>query len=260
MLHPIAPKNNVYKEFQIQLKSYLSPQRTISSLNQIDSESWCQETIFFPRGFDSKNIPDQKIQKIINEIDFLDNGIVIFVGNNKVTVLIPPLPMMIEKSFPGFKSKPIIDLFNNCPTFAVVLIRLGNYAIGVIKDHKLQSSKTGSRLVKNRHKKGGSSQRRFERGRERQIKELFDKICDTAKRIFTPYENEIDYIFFGGDKHVISNFHLRCPSVKKFEQIERRLPVHRPGLKALQSIEKEIWKTHLIEFIETQNVLEEKNA
>ena len=63
--------------------------------------------------------------------------------------------MMIEKSFPGFKSKPIIDLFNNCPTFAVVLIRLGNYAIGVIKDHKLQSSKTGSRLVKNRHKKGG---------------------------------------------------------------------------------------------------------
>ncbi len=137
MVHPIAPKNNVYKEFQIQLKSYLSPQRTISSLNQIDSESWCQETIFFPRGFDSKNIPDQKIQKIINEIDFLDNGIVIFVGNNKVTVLIPPLPMMIEKSFPGFKPKPIIDLLNNCPTFAVVLIRLGNYAIGVIKDHKL---------------------------------------------------------------------------------------------------------------------------
>ncbi len=89
---------------------------------------------------------------------------------------------------------------------------------------------------------------------------MFDKICDTAKRIFTPYENEIDYIFFGGDKHVISNFHLRCPSVKKFDQIERRLPVHRPGLKALQSIEKEIWKTHLIEFIETQNVLEENNA
>ena len=59
MVHPIAPKNNVYKEFQIQLKSYLSPQRTISSLNQIDSESWCQETIFFPRGFESKNIPDQ---------------------------------------------------------------------------------------------------------------------------------------------------------------------------------------------------------
>ena len=48
--------------------------------------------------------------------------------------------------------------------------------------------------------------------------------------------------------------------MKKFDQIERRLPVHRPGLKALQSIEKEIWKTHLIEFIETQNVLEENNA
>ena len=253
-------KSDHFQECKIYVQTGLSPRRIKIDLEQIESDGWCNETIYLTSGFDPKNISDPKIQKILARIDYYQNGLVIFLGSPKATVLIPPLPIMIGGSFKGVESKPILELFKINPTFAVVLIRLGNYAVGVIKAHKLESSKTGSRLVKNRHKKGGSSQRRFERGRERQIKELFDKVCSTSQTIFSPFEDEIDYIFFGGDKHVISNFHARCPSIKKFDLINRILPVHRPGLKALQSIEKEIWKTRLIEFITTQKPLEEKNA
>jgi len=259
MFDPISTQKNDH-EYKIHFEATLSPHKTLQIVNKIKEEGWCNETVFLASGFDIKSIPDPRIQKILAEINFLHNGLIVFLGNLKATVLVPPLPIMTSESFHGFKSQPILEFFQTRPTFAVVLIRLGNYAVGVIKGHKLVSSKTGSRLVKNRHKKGGSSQRRFERGRERQIRELFDKVCIISKTIFLPYEDEIDYIFFGGDRHVISNFHIRCPSVKKFDLINRQLPVHRPGLKALQSIEKEIWKTHLIEFIESENTLEENNA
>ncbi len=247
-------------EYEIHLEAALSPHKTIQNVKKIEEDGWCNETIFLASGFDIKSIPNPIIHKILAKINLLHNGLIILLGNHRATVLVPPLPIMSSESFHGFQSQTIQELFQTRPTFAVVLIRLGNYAVGVIKGHKLISSKTGSRLVKNRHKKGGSSQRRFERGRERQIRELFDKVCAISKTIFLPYEDEIDYIFFGGDRHVISNFHIRCPSVKKFDLINRQLPVHRPGLKALQSIEKEIWKTHLIEFIESENTLEENNA
>src|SRR5437762_13264216 len=49
---------------------------------------------------------------------------------------------------------------------AALLVRLGGYAVGVFDGERLVASKVGSRFVKGRHKKGGSSANRFRRRRE----------------------------------------------------------------------------------------------
>ena len=72
----------------------------------------------------------------------------------------------------------------------IVLLRLGRYAIGVLRGNRLIASKTDSRYMKNRHRAGGQSQRRFERSRERLIRELYDKTCEMARTVFAPYEKE----------------------------------------------------------------------
>ena len=69
----------------------------------------------------------------------------------------------------------------------VVLLRLGWFSVAIFKGTDLVVSKTDSRFVKGRHKKGGSSQRRFERTREGQSRKLFDKVCDTVGNVIEPY-------------------------------------------------------------------------
>ena len=104
--------------------------------------------------------------------------------------------------------------------------------------------------MKNRHKAGGSSQRRFERSRERLIRELYDKTCEISKEIFGPYESRIDHLFFGGEKHTINGFQKRCIYINRFKNqtLERSLLFqHDPNQKTLENIHKEVWKSKLYE-------------
>ena len=77
----------------------------------------------------------------------------------------------------------MLDALGAEPTVAVVLVRLGGYAVGVFEGEQLVASKVGSRFVKGRHKKGGSSANRFRRRREEQERELIDAAAAEAARV-----------------------------------------------------------------------------
>ena len=68
---------------------------------------------------------------------------------------------------------------------AVLLVRLGGYAVGVFDGEQLVASKVGSRFVKNRHKKGGSSSNRFRRRRDEQAKALVEEAAEVAAAVLT---------------------------------------------------------------------------
>jgi hypothetical protein len=65
----------------------------------------------------------------------------------------------------------------------VVLVRRGGYAVGLVHEGRLVSSKVGTRYVQSRTAAGGWSQQRFARRRGNQADALVDAVAEHALRI-----------------------------------------------------------------------------
>ena len=68
----------------------------------------------------------------------------------------------------------------------VVLVRLGRFSVAVFRGGELLDSKTDSRYVKGKHHAGGTSQLRYTRVRDGQIKRLYDKVCEETRAHLLP--------------------------------------------------------------------------
>jgi peptide subunit release factor 1 (eRF1) len=93
-------------------------------------------------------------------------GAIAFLGERANLVVSPPFPPPAAPLTRGYITRPLRDLLTAPRTLGVILIRLGGYSVGVYRDGRFVDTKTGGRFVKNRQRKGGQSQRRFERIRE----------------------------------------------------------------------------------------------
>jgi len=65
---------------------------------------------------------------------------------------------------------------------------------GVFDGEQLIASKVGSRFVKNRHKKGGSSANRFRRRREEQARALIDEAAEVTERVLAPWRERATFV------------------------------------------------------------------
>jgi len=101
------------------------------------------------------------------------------------------------------RAGPLLEATASDHVVAVLLVRLGGYAVGVFEGERLVVSKVGSRFVKNRHKKGGSSANRFRRRREEQARELVDDAAETAARVLAPHRARIEFVALGGDRSAV---------------------------------------------------------
>jgi peptide subunit release factor 1 (eRF1) len=129
-------------------------------------------------------------------------------------------------------------------TYAVLLLRLGGFAVGFFRGGKLIDSKVDQRFVKGKHRKGGQSATRFARIREKQARELFDKACITARDKPTPYEDEIEHVFLGGDRRTLLAFQKECSYFERYRERlrQRLLPAHGdPRLAMLEAMPREVW-------------------
>ena len=86
----------------------------------------------------------------------------------------------------------------------MVLVRLGGYAVGVFEGERLVASKTGSRFVKGRHRKGGRSSTRFRRRREGQERDLIDEAAEEAVRVLEPWRDRVEHVALGGDRSAVA--------------------------------------------------------
>ena len=190
------------------------------------------------------------LEDIIEEIPDTETGLVVFMAGREAIVVVPPFPIKTNKSTVGLETTSLMELLSSHPIVGVLLLRMGRYALGVINGEKLIASKTASRYVKPRHRAGGSSQRRFERSRERLVRELFDKTCVVAKDLFSQYSNKIDYILLGGERHTLRNFVKRCSYIREFDGriLSRLLYIDRPDQATLEKISFEVWKSKVVVF------------
>ncbi len=178
----------------------------------------------------------------------LGTGAAVFYGSRAAIAIAPPFPIDEELRCDGVEVEPMLELLSRDVTVGVVLLRLGRYAVGVVENGRLAASKSDTRYVKNRHRKGGSSQRRFARSRERLVRELYDKVCAVTEDVFRPYGDRIEYLLLGGERQTLLAFSKRCGYIERsgIEVLPRRLDVDRPGKAALDGIQRQVWMSRVV--------------
>jgi len=189
-----------------------------------------------------------ELQRLLEHAGESDTGMAFFWGDDRAMVVVPPFPLSKDFLPSGVDVSGVLDLLRRDLLVGVILLRLGHYAVGVLRGHDLVASKSGSRYVKSRHRAGGSSQRRFARSRERLVRELLDKACQTVEDVLAPFADRMDYVLMGGERHTLRAFTERCSFARGLapKTLSRTLAVNRPGREALEGIHHEVWKSRVL--------------
>lgn len=192
------------------------------------------------------------LPNIAAEISKSKTGAVIFWGEQHKYLVLPPFPNTENLILQGYDAEPLRSLLNQDRTIALVVVRLGAYAIGIFDNHKLLDSKVGTGLVHARHKKGGSSQHRYERHRDKQIEMFFTRICAHVQEKLQPYLPQIDYLYYGGEGFTIRSFREQCHYLKKLDSrtMESLLNVREPKQSSLEAAIEDVWSSKVIQWQE----------
>jgi hypothetical protein len=129
---------------------------------------------------------------------------------------------------------------------AALLVRMGGYAVGVFEGERLVASKVGTRFVKGRHKKGGSSANRFRRRRDEQERALLEAAAETAERILDPYRDRIEHLALGGDRAAVARVAERLPWLEE-KALPRFFTVPDPRQHELERLPYELYAAELTE-------------
>lgn len=175
-------------------------------------------------------------------------GAFLFLSADETHAVLPPFPVESSAEYDGWAAGPLLTLLDRHRTVLVLLLRLSGYAVGVYEDERLAQSKVGSRFVKARHKKGGSSSGRFARRREGQARELMDKAAETFQQQAEAYGGTFDHLLLGGDRHTLLAFRKRCAYLERLESIRlpRILNVDDPKQDTLRSLPRLIYTSRVI--------------
>jgi hypothetical protein len=161
----------------------------------------------------------------------------------------PPFGLEHEGEYDVVRAGPLLDALEVEPRVAVVLVRMGGYAIGVFAGERLVASKVGTRFVKGRHKKGGSSSNRFRRRRGEQERELVDAAAAEAARVLGPWRDRVEHAALGGDRTAVTRV-LESRADLAWVQplaLERFFDVPEPRLRVLEALPYQLYAAKVVE-------------
>ena len=134
-------------------------------------------------------------------------------------------------------------------TVGVVLVRLGRFSVAVFRGGELVEAKTDSRYVKGKHHAGGTSQLRYTRIREGQIKRLYNKVCEEVRGRLAPPKAKLDYLVLGGERFTLNGLLKECPALEAMQPVtlKRRLNIRDPKRDTLPQVaamltESRVWE------------------
>jgi len=141
---------------------------------------------------------------------------------------------------------PLFEALARQHTVAAILVRRGGYSVGVFDGERLVASKVGTRFVKGRHKKGGSSANRFRRRREEQERELLDAATATARPVLEPYRDRIEFVALGGDRGAATQVAEQLPWLTA-RRLERFFDVPDPRQRVLERLPYDLYAAEVSE-------------
>ena len=192
--------------------------------------------------------PDPAAVALFAALGDRGSGAVAFLGEHACLAVSPPFPVEAALAATGYVTAPLRALVTAPRTLGVVLIRLGGYSVGLYRDGRFVDTKTGGRFVKNRHRKGGQSQRRFERIREGQIREHFDDVAEAVRAKLLPVAAEIEWVVLGGDRHTVQAFLKRAPLPPSLaaKVLPRVIDTLEPRREVLERTPAQIWTSRAV--------------
>ena len=164
-------------------------------------------------------------------------------------VITPPFGLEEEGEYDVLRVQPVLDALLAAPTVAVLLVRMGGYAVGVFEGEKLVASKVGTRFVKGRHKKGGSSANRFRRRRGEQERELVDAAAEEAARVLGPWRDRVGHVALGGDRSAVGRVLESRADLAWLQPLalERFFDVVEPRLRVLEALPYQLYAAKVVE-------------
>jgi hypothetical protein len=160
-------------------------------------------------------------------------------------VVRPSFGLAHEGTYDEVRLGPLFEAIDADHTVAVLLVRLGGYAVGIFEGERLVRSKVGSRFVKNRHKKGGSSANRFRRRRENQATALIEEAAEVAAAVLTP----TPFAALGGDRAAVEGVLAARADLGWLREraIARFLTVEEPRHRTLEALPYELYAVEVRE-------------
>jgi len=165
----------------------------------------------------------------------------------ELIVVRPPFGLAHEGEYDVMQLEPLFEALAADHVVAALLVRLGGYAVGVFDGERLVASKVGSRFVKGRHKKGGSSSGRFSRRRDEQARALIEEAAEVAVRVLEPWRERVEFVALGGDRVAIDRVLAASPELGWLA--ERALPrfftVPEPRQRVLERLPYDVYSAEV---------------
>jgi hypothetical protein len=166
-----------------------------------------------------------------------------------ILTVTPPFGLEHEGEYEVVRAGPLLDALDASPRVAVLLVRMGGYAVGVFEGERLIVSKVGTRFVKGRHKKGGSSSNRFRRRRGEQERELVDAAAAEAARVLEPWRGRVEHVAFGGDRTAVTRVLGSRADLAWLQPLalDRFFDVPEPRLRVLEALPYQLYAAKVVE-------------
>jgi len=158
----------------------------------------------------------------------------------------PPFGLAHARVYERVELGPLFEELARDHVVAAVLVRLGGFAVGLFEGERLIVSKVGSRFVKGRHKKGGSSSGRFGRRREEQARALIEAAAGTAGTVLEPHRRRIEYVALGGDRAAAGKVVEQLPWLAE-KALPRFFTVPEPRYRQLQRLPYDLYAAEVSE-------------
>ncbi|MCX6005466.1 MAG: Vms1/Ankzf1 family peptidyl-tRNA hydrolase, partial [Chloroflexi bacterium] len=190
--------------------------------------------------------------ELVDKAEKSPTGSVIFYSMDRAYMIRPPFPVKEDGLMRGYHPSQLKLLIEHDWKLALILIRLGLYAIGSFKGEELVEYKAGTGLVHARHHKGGSSAQRFARHRAKQMEYFFTRIEGHAREIIEPGIKGIDYVLYGGTRATLLTMWKQCDFFNKLEPkvVHRLLTVREPKYSSLKEAIEQAYTSTVFEFEE----------
>lgn len=243
---------------------FLSRAKMLDFLAELEAADSTARSLYIPSGLSSSEIDgllrvELNAQDIPADIPRLvtnsATGAAAFWGPSRKFLVLPPFPITEKYSAQGYIVEPLCALLRHDFNLALILVRLGAYAIGLCQGESLIASKVGTGLVHGRHKKGGSSQQRFQRHREKQIESFLNRVCCHIRENLEPQAQTVDYLVYGGARTTILLLQKHCAFLRQFDNrtLASLLDIPDPNQAVLEMAVRRAWSGNLIEWYDAKS-------
>ena len=203
----------------------LSPQAVQAYLSKLKSFHAPSEdllTVYLPPSIRLSGVLGEKVLERVEEetrtlLDRLDSesGIVLFYDFHRMIceAIAPPVPITSPawQLGHGFDVSLLEEVLSKDYRLLVLVLHAGESFIGFTPDARVFDTEELIRSsVKEKHSKGGFSQRRFERLREEDIAHHMDKVVEALNKVLEE-NRSIDFVIMSGDFQLIGEIRKRLP-------------------------------------------------